>query len=66
MRAELGLDPDALVVGTVANLRAQKAYPDLLAAAAEVLERLPGARFVAVGQGPLGRRSAPPRPARAR
>jgi glycosyltransferase involved in cell wall biosynthesis len=53
VRAELGLDPDALVVGTVANLRAQKAYPDLLAAAADVLERLPGARFVAVGQGPL-------------
>jgi glycosyltransferase involved in cell wall biosynthesis len=53
VRAELGLDPHAPVVGTVANLRAQKAYPDLLAAAAAVLERLPGARFVAVGQGPL-------------
>jgi glycosyltransferase involved in cell wall biosynthesis len=53
VRAELGLDPDVLVVGTVANLRAQKAYPDLLAAAADVLERLPDTRFVAVGQGPL-------------
>jgi glycosyltransferase involved in cell wall biosynthesis len=53
MRAELGLNPDALVVGTVANLRAQKAYPDLLAAALEVVERLPDVRFVAVGQGPL-------------
>ena len=66
VRAELGLDPDALVVGTVANLRAQKAYPDLLAAAAEVLERLPDARFVAVGQGPLEAEIRPPRPARAR
>jgi glycosyltransferase involved in cell wall biosynthesis len=53
VRADLGLDPDALVVGTVANLRAQKAYPDLLAAALEVVGRLPHVRFVAVGQGPL-------------
>jgi glycosyltransferase involved in cell wall biosynthesis len=53
VRAELGLDPDALVVGTVANLRAQKAYPDLLEAALEVVEGLPQVRFVAVGQGPL-------------
>jgi glycosyltransferase involved in cell wall biosynthesis len=53
VRAELRLDPDALVVGTVANLRAQKAYPDLLKAALEVVERLPEVRFVAVGQGPL-------------
>jgi L-malate glycosyltransferase len=53
VRAELGLDPSALVVGTVANFRAQKAYPDLLAAALEVVDRLPDVRFVAVGQGPL-------------
>jgi glycosyltransferase involved in cell wall biosynthesis len=53
VRAELRLDPDALVVGTVANLRAQKAYPDLLEAALEVVERLPQVRFLAVGQGPL-------------
>ncbi|MGH9250230.1 MAG: glycosyltransferase [Acidimicrobiales bacterium] len=53
VRAELGLAPETLVVGTVANLRAQKAYPDLLTAAAEVVERLPDVRFLAVGQGPL-------------
>lgn len=53
VRAELGLGLDALVVGTVANLRALKAYPDLLAAALDVVERLPDVRFVAVGQGPL-------------
>jgi glycosyltransferase involved in cell wall biosynthesis len=53
VRAELALDPDAPVVGTVANLREQKAYPDLLAAASEVLEQRPDVRFVAVGQGPL-------------
>ena len=53
MRAELGLEPDALVVGTVANLRPAKAYPHLLAAAVDVVERLPDARFVTVGHGPL-------------
>ena len=52
MRAELGIDPATLVVGTVANLRPAKAYPDLLTAAHEVVERLPGVRFVTVGQGP--------------
>lgn len=52
MRAELGLAPDTLVVGTVANLRPAKAYPDLLAAACQVLDELPDVRFVTVGQGP--------------
>lgn len=52
VRAELGIDNGELVVGTVANLRANKAYPDLLQAARIVVDRLPSARFVAVGQGP--------------
>jgi len=52
VRSELGLEPGTLVVGTVANLRPVKAYPDLLSAAVEVVERLPHVRFVAVGQGP--------------
>ena len=53
VRAELGVDPGTIVIGTVANLRVQKAYPDLLEAAREVIERRPDVRFVAVGQGPL-------------
>jgi glycosyltransferase involved in cell wall biosynthesis len=52
MRTELGFDSDTLVVGTVANLRPQKAYPDLLNAARQVIDTVPGVRFVAVGQGP--------------
>ncbi len=52
-RAELGVRPDDVLVGTVANLRTQKGYPDLLSAAREVLARNPSVRFVAVGQGPL-------------
>jgi glycosyltransferase involved in cell wall biosynthesis len=53
MRTELGLADSDVVIGTVANLRANKAYPDLLAAARQVCDALPNARFVAVGQGPL-------------
>jgi L-malate glycosyltransferase len=52
-RAELGIGRGTIVIGTVANLRVQKAYPDLLEAAREVIERRPDVRFVAVGQGPL-------------
>jgi glycosyltransferase involved in cell wall biosynthesis len=52
MRRALDVADDELVVGTVANLRATKGYPDLMAAAVAVAERVPAARFVAVGQGP--------------
>jgi glycosyltransferase involved in cell wall biosynthesis len=52
-RAELGAASGDVVIGTVANLRAQKGYPDLLDAARLVLDRAPQARFFAVGQGPL-------------
>jgi len=50
MREELGALPGELLIG---NLRAQKAYPDLLEAARRVLGSGAPARFVAVGQGPL-------------
>lgn len=53
MRQELGLGDEVLVIGTVANLRVTKGYPDLLAAARLLLDRRPGVRFVSVGQGPL-------------
>jgi glycosyltransferase involved in cell wall biosynthesis len=53
VRAELGAAPDDVVIGTVANYRVQKAYPDLLHAARAVLDADPRVLFVAVGQGPL-------------
>ena len=53
VRAELGFGPDDVVVGTVANFRAQKGYPDLLAAVRIVADRVPRLHVVAVGQGPL-------------
>lgn len=52
-RRELGIGPDTVVVGVVANLRAEKGYPVLLRAAGEVLEACPGTVFLSVGQGPL-------------
>ncbi len=51
VRAELGLGSDELVVGTVANFRPQKDYPNLLRAARLLADREVPVRFVAVGQG---------------
>ena len=52
-RSELGVGPDEIVFGTVANFRAQKDYPNLLAAAVALGQRDAPIRIVAVGQGPL-------------
>jgi glycosyltransferase involved in cell wall biosynthesis len=53
VRADLGIRPDDMVVVTVANLRQQKAYPDLLSAARTLVDRHPDLHFLAAGQGPL-------------
>jgi glycosyltransferase involved in cell wall biosynthesis len=52
-RAELGLPPGEVVVGTIANFRRQKDYPNLLATARLLLDRGWPGRIVAVGQGPM-------------
>jgi glycosyltransferase involved in cell wall biosynthesis len=52
MRRELGLD-GRLAVVTVANMRATKGWPDLLAAARIVLGQVDDAVFLGVGQGPM-------------
>jgi glycosyltransferase involved in cell wall biosynthesis/GNAT superfamily N-acetyltransferase len=52
VRRDLGLTPDEIVVGTVANFRPQKDYPNLLGAARLLTDRNLAVRFVAVGQGP--------------
>lgn len=55
-RAELGLPPDGLVVGGVGRLHDQKGW-DVLGRAAEIVaRRVPAARFVVVGEGPLRNR----------
>ncbi len=53
IREELGIAPDAPVVGTVANFKTHKRLDRLLVAAARVRKDVPGVRFVLVGQGPL-------------
>lgn len=53
IRAELGVGDDEVVVCTIANLRRQKGYPDLLAAARTVLDAGEPVLFVIVGQGQL-------------
>jgi glycosyltransferase involved in cell wall biosynthesis len=53
VREDLGIAADAIVVGTVANLRDQKNYPLMLATAEQVLAEHPNVVFLAVGQGPL-------------
>jgi glycosyltransferase involved in cell wall biosynthesis len=51
-RAELGVADDEVLIGTIANLRRQKGYEVLLAAAQILVgQRLP-VRFAAVGHGP--------------
>lgn len=55
VRSELGITDGDVVVGIVANFRAEKAYDTLLAAAVEATDVAGDRplRFVAVGQGPL-------------
>lgn len=53
VRAELGVGPDDVLAVTVANLRENKRYPDLLAAARLVVDAGAPVRFAAAGQGPL-------------
>ncbi len=52
-RAELGIGSGQLVVGTVANFREQKDYPNLIRAVRLLVEHSVDVRVVAIGQGPL-------------
>lgn len=52
VRAELGIPPDAPVVGTITRFMPQKAPLDFVAAAARVLAALPDAHVLVVGDGP--------------
>lgn len=52
VRSDLGVGPDETLIGTVANFRPQKDYPNLLAAVRVLADRGVAVRVVAVGQGP--------------
>lgn len=53
VRRELGVGPDALLIGTVGRLSPVKGQAHLLRAARLILQKEPGARVVIVGEGPL-------------
>lgn len=53
VRSRLGIPPDAPVIGTVAVFRFQKRLDVWMQIAAAILEKVPGAHFVIVGDGPL-------------
>jgi len=56
-RADLGLPPDAPVIGTVGRLSDQKDPTTFVRAANAVVAEVPEARFVMVGHGPLRRQA---------
>lgn len=53
VRAELGIDPDQVVVGTIARLFHLKGHDDLLALAPRWCRQFPALRFLWVGDGLL-------------
>jgi glycosyltransferase involved in cell wall biosynthesis len=53
LKRELGLDPEAPLVGTIGRLVYQKAHDVFLQAASLVGQAVPGAQFLIVGEGPL-------------
>ena len=53
VRADLGVSDDEVLSITVANLRRNKDYPNLLRAARTALHAEPRLKFIAIGQGPL-------------
>lgn len=54
-RKHFGLGPEDLMIVSIANLRPIKDLRTLISAARIVLQSIPGARFVLVGEGPLRR-----------
>jgi glycosyltransferase involved in cell wall biosynthesis len=53
LRAGLGIDPGARVVGSVCRLIEQKGLPYALQAFRRVIDKVPGAHYVIIGDGPL-------------
>jgi glycosyltransferase involved in cell wall biosynthesis len=52
LRAELGVAPDTLLVGTVCGLRPQKALDVLVRASAQLAAQVPGVHVAVLGDGP--------------
>lgn len=53
IRAEFNIDNDILLFGIIARLKPQKDHVTFLKAASLILKKLPNARFLIIGDGPL-------------
>jgi glycosyltransferase involved in cell wall biosynthesis len=53
VRTELGVAPDEILLGTVANFRAQKRHGEILAIARSLVDKGLPVKFAFLGQGPL-------------
>ena len=53
LKQELGLSPDAMLIGTVAILRYKKGHSEILDAVPKVLAEHPDVHFVFAGDGPM-------------
>lgn len=53
LRTTLGIDPSAPLIGSIGRLAPQKAPEVFVRACARVARRIPAARFVLIGDGPL-------------
>jgi glycosyltransferase involved in cell wall biosynthesis len=58
VRARLGIEPEAFVVGSVGRLAWEKNYELLVGAFAALSQRAPGSRLILVGEGPYRERIA--------
>jgi glycosyltransferase involved in cell wall biosynthesis len=52
IRAELGLSPDAKIIGVAATLRVEKALEVMISALAQVVQQFPDTHLVIAGDGP--------------
>lgn len=52
VRRELGLSPESLVIGALGNLRPEKDLETFLLAARDILNAIPSAEFLVIGDGP--------------
>lgn len=54
IREELGISPDAILIGTTGRLSPEKGHSHFIEAAAQIAPAFPKARFLIAGDGPLG------------
>jgi glycosyltransferase involved in cell wall biosynthesis len=54
IRRELGLSPKSILIGALGNLRPEKDLETFLRAARAIVDAIPSAEFLVIGDGPVG------------